>query len=509
VGALKDEVFADSAVEILQSVRRKGVRVWLKEGQLHIKAPRNVLTQEDSDKLRASGRQIAVFLAKERNLETPARDLETPVQLCAPLTFSQLAHWNLYRLGERRGTRSLATALRLRGKLDFRSFEKSLEALFPRHDALRTRIAVHDGVPEQQVGATGNCRVAIEDLSDLRSDMRDAEAKRRIRQLLLEPVDVTRDPLLAIQLLKLNDTEHVLIAAVEHIIADGVSIRILMRDLLTAYAQIARKQPVSLPVIETQFSDHAVWQRNAHAAWLNRHGAYWRDHLQGCQRLKWPTDVEMFGQHQSGWDAVPIRIDRALRMRLHERCRLQGVTPAIAVFTAFVAVVLRWCSAQEGVFQFQMDGRVDARIENTIGYFAAPLLLRLGLDEGDRPQDLMKRIVSEYIEAQQHADSSYIESQTPRPPFACNSIFNWIAHEQRFDRADVTADSGITSEPFSFENPMLSHFERDNEPSMLLVDHGHEIAGYLQFQRDRHSPWSMATLGRLFLTCIEQFGSQG
>jgi non-ribosomal peptide synthetase component F len=180
----------------------------------------------------------------------------------------------------------------------------------------------------------------------------------------------------------------------------------------------------------------------------------------------------------------------------------------MAVFTAFVAVVLRWCNAPEAVFQFVMDGRADPRVENTIGYFAAPLLLRLELRKTDRLRDLMERIVAQYVEAHQHADFSYIESQAPRPDFTCNSIFNWIAQEQRFDRAPVTRNDAVTSDPFRFENPMLRNFERDNEPAMLLVDYGNEIAGHLQFRRDRHSARSMQAVGRQFLSCIEQFGAE-
>jgi hypothetical protein len=312
--------------------------------------------------------------------------------------------------------------------------------------------------------------------------------------------------LLVVQVLSLSDTEHVLIAAAEHIIADGISMQILMRDFLSAYSQIVRGQAVCLPSIEAQLPDYAVWQRSAHDAWVSRHWAYWRERLQGCERLRWPTDVE--DQHQRGWDAVPIRIDSAMRMQLQDWCRLRGTTAPMAVFTAFVAVVLRWCSASEAVFQFEVDGRGDPRVEHTIGYFASPLLLRIELRETDRLRDLMERVVAQYVEAHQHADCSYIESQAPRPEFTCNSIFNWIAHEQRFDAAAVTRDDAVTSEPFPFENPMLRNFDRDNEPSLLLMDRGQEIAGFLQFRRDRHSARSMQTMGRHLLSCIEQIGAE-
>lgn len=507
-----DEQSADSAARVLRSVRDKGVRVWLKDGRLHVKAPGNVLTDEDRRKLKACGRQVAVVLAKESDLQTVEVELETPVQLRAPLTFSQLAHWRLYRLGERRSMRSLASAFRLRGAFDSEAFDKSLDVLFRRHDALRTRITLREGTPEQHVGRSGHCRIAVNDLSECLPDRRDAEVRRRIEQLLLEPVDVTRDPLLAVQVLNLSAAEHVVIVAVEHIIADGVSLRILMRDLLTAYAHVVRGQPVSLPIIETQFCDHAVWQRSAHEAWLNSHATYWRERLQGCQRLRWPTDIEpadteVAGQHRCGWDAAPIRIGSALRMRLQDWSRSRGTTAPILVFTAFVAVVLRWCNAPEAVFQFVTDGRTDPGVEHTIGYFAAPLLLRLELRGTDHLRDLMERIVVQYVEARQHADFSYIESQEPRPQFTCNSIFNWMAQEQG-DRAATTRDGAVTTEPFPFEHPILRNFERDNEPALLLVDDGNEIAGFLQFRRDRHSARSMQTVGRHLLSCIEQIGAE-
>jgi non-ribosomal peptide synthetase component F len=180
----------------------------------------------------------------------------------------------------------------------------------------------------------------------------------------------------------------------------------------------------------------------------------------------------------------------------------------MAVFAAFVAVVLRWCNAPEAVFQFMTDGRADPRVEHAIGYFAAPLHLRIELRRTDRLRDLMERIVACYVEAHQHADVSYLESQAPRPQFTYNSIFNWIAQDQRFDRAAAIGDDAVTSEPFAFENPMLRNFERDNEPGILLVDYGDEIAGALQFRRDRHSVRSMQTVARRLLSCIEQIGAE-
>lgn len=490
---------------LVRSVRKKGVRLWSEDGRLHIKVPKGVLTTEESGRLKTLGRQIISFLEQASDAQAVGQPLELAAQLYAPLTFSQWAHWHLYQLNMRRSLRAVASATRLCGQLNIDAIRQGLQEVVRRHDALRTRIVAYDGVPTQTIAATGSAELEVDDLTAVIGNLREMEVRRRIEQLIVEPIDISASALLAVRLLKLQHDEYVLFVAMEHIIADAVSMTILLRDLFTIYMQVCRGQPISLPTIAVQFSDYAIWQRNTHETWLRNHGAYWAEHLRDCQRLRWPTDINGPVESLSGWGTVSLQIDSALRQRLSDCCRLLQTTVVLGVFAAFAAVVLRWCNAQAAVFQFEIDGRANPQIENSIGYFASPLFLRVELLESDRFMDLMKRVMDEYGRALQNADSSYIDSQVPRPAFTRNSAFNWVPQAPAGGLSVLhAAEHTVSCSAFPFENPMLKNYERDNEPVILLMDTEQGVAATLMFQRDRYSAQSMERFARNFLEFMKK-----
>jgi hypothetical protein len=497
-------VSMDAVADVLLSVRKKGVRLWSKNGQLYYKAPKGALTQEEIERLRLSRGQVVALLG--RNVAEEAAELRLgPRQGLdpAPLAFSQLAHWNLYQLRERPGMRQVASAMRLHGRLKIDALRQSVAEIVRQHDALRTRIVVYQGIPTQEIAESGDPELKVDDLTALPQGFREGEVKRLIEKLILEPIDVAVGPLWGVRLLRLRNDEHVLIVAMEHIISDGVSLNILFRDLLTGYVQALRGQNLSLPEVRAQFIDYAVWQRKAQKSWLEKHGAYWNKRLAGSQRLRFPEDRSAPTETRFGWTTLPVRIESDLKAELRRWCRLRRTTIVMSVFAAYVALVLRWCNASECVIQYQSDGRVASEVENTIGFFASVLYLRIGLLEGDKFIDLINRVTEEYCVAFEHADFSYFAAQLPLPEFVRNSAFNWLPQGSKLATSDLDgSEDAITCSPVRFAHPMVRNLEIDSEPSILLSDTDDEIIGDVYFPLSRFSRDTMERFGRNFLEFI-------
>jgi non-ribosomal peptide synthetase component F len=175
----------------------------------------------------------------------------------------------------------------------------------------------------------------------------------------------------------------------------------------------------------------------------------------------------------------------------------------MSVFTAYVGLVLRWCNASEGVIQYVTDGRVSPKIENTIGFFASVLYLRIELLEDASFVNLMNLVTDEYCKAYEHADFSYMEAQVPPPEFARNSCFNWVPQGAKIELSDSGGSEGaITCSPLTFAHPMLKNLERDNEPVILLFDTDDEIVGDVCFPLNRFSIDTMERFGRNLLVFI-------
>lgn len=493
----------DRLEHVLVSIRGKGVRLWSENGQLRYKGPKDALTQEELEFLRASKDRIVELLDATRS-SGPAelRVVGGSWINRAPLAFSQLARWNLYELNERRPMRTIASATRLHGRVNADALRRSVAAIVRRHDALRTRIVACDGVPMQEIAESGACELEEEDLTSAPEDCREAEVNRAIDRLVLEPVDLAKDPLLRVQLLKLSDAEYVLLVAMEHMISDMFSMGILLRELFVTYTQESAGRALPLPRVPVQFSDYALWQANAQKSWNEQHGAYWAERLAGCGRLRFPSD-QTLPVTGVGWGTVPLLIGKKVKAELREWCRHRRTTPVMSVFTAYVGLVLRWCGAAEAVIQYQSDGRISPTVENTIGFFASALYLRIGLSEKDTFVDLMARVTEEYCRAFQHADFSYIATQMPPPEFTRNSIFNWIPQSSEENPTKLgEPENAIERSAIPLAHLRSSATEVDHEPSILLFDRDDEIAGCVYFPVNRFSVEAMERFARAFLSLV-------
>ena len=425
-----------------------------------------------------------------------------------PLTFSQLAHWHMYKLNERPSFSLVSAAVQLNGPLSLQALQTSLLEMVRRHEALRTRIVVHDGVPMQKVVESVDFSLTCDDLTGLPTSQIESEVRRLTEKYMLDSIAVTGEALFRFRLIRLRDEQHILVLAMEHIVSDGYSINVLLRETLQAYSQAARGCDFVLPTISVQFADYAAWQAGQSNSWMEQHGAYWTSRVAGLQRVRFPHERSSFAEG-FGWGIAPFEIAAGLKVQLREWCRSRQTTLVMGIFTAYVGLVMRWCNISKGVILFQTDGRRDSNIENTIGYFASALYVYIELRESDTFGDLLSRVIEEYCQAHGHADHSYMESRVPRPEFTRNTCFNWVPQGEKNTRLEADAQAGsVTAHRLPFEQRVLQNFERDTEPMMGLMDTDEEVACGVYFPLSRFRMETMERFGRNFLACIQALVSQ-
>jgi amino acid adenylation domain-containing protein len=441
--------------------------------------------------------QMAQVVESSRSRVDQMPVINQPALQQAPLAFSQLAHWNLYRLGERRVMRGVALITRMRGPLNLEIMRRSLQEVGRRHQALRTQIIIQGGVPFQRVRDEFNCELELEELKN------EAQIQPYAEQFVLHRIDVTKDPLLAVRLFKLRENEHIFLLAMEHIISDGFSRNIFLRDLMTIYGQLLRNRPITLPVIPLQFPEYALQQRKTEKVLV----AYWQERLAGYSRLRFPDDPAALLSANRGWSVRQLRIGPELKSALNKICRLHQTTLVMSMLTAYAACVLRWCNAKDAVIQYEIDGRMDPKIQNSIGYFASALHLRASLRDDERFADMLKRVTREYVDAFEHADLSSIEAQVPRPDLARTGMFNWVPHSAVTEFLNLEgAETNIHCSLVNISSDgLLADFERDTDPMMGFVETESEITGYMQYPKNRFTSSTMERFGRgllLFLRAL-------
>jgi hypothetical protein len=222
--------------------------------------------------------------------EIPRADRSRPL----PLSSAQQRLWFVDQLDASAGAAyHMPAGLQLTGCLDKQSLQRELERIVARHEVLRTRFIEQDGKPvqvvDELVGAfdlpeTNLCNVAPEQQPDIVNRIAEEEAARAF--------DLARGPLLRDQLISLAETEHVLLLTQHHIVSDGWSVGVLIRELSQLYSAFCQGRADPLPALKIQYADYAVWQR-AHAQdeSVQADIAYWKRQLGGApELLAMPTD---------------------------------------------------------------------------------------------------------------------------------------------------------------------------------------------------------------------------
>src|SRR6185295_12805767 len=178
-----------------------------------------------------------------------------------PLSFAQQRLWFLDQMEPGSSFYNIPAAVRLRGVLNVEALERTLSEVVRRHQVLRTHFIAVDGAPVQVIEAAAPLKLAVLDLSGLEEAERTAETERLIAAERARPFDLMRGPLLRVKLLRLQEEEHVAIVTMHHIVSDGWSIGVLVREVATLYSAYVRGEESPLAELPIQYADFAHWQR--------------------------------------------------------------------------------------------------------------------------------------------------------------------------------------------------------------------------------------------------------
>ncbi|MET0399701.1 MAG: condensation domain-containing protein, partial [Longimicrobiaceae bacterium] len=288
-------------------------------------------------------RLAAELLAEMFAAPAEARSRARPVVGEAPLSFAQERLWFLDRLRPGSTAYNLAGALRIRGAVDAGALRRGLEEVVRRHEVLRTVFAEAAGRPVQRVRATGSLRLPEVDLSRLEPQQRESAARRAAEAVARAPFDLETGPLFRARLLRLHAGEQLLVLGMHHIVGDGGSAGVLIRELAALYPAMLAGEASPLPPLPTQYADWALRQREGlRGEVVEEQLAYWRERLRGVAPLAMPTDrarppVQSFrgATHRFEVPAEDMDGVRAL-------ARSEGATPFMALLAAWDLLLARY-----------------------------------------------------------------------------------------------------------------------------------------------------------------------
>src|SRR6266498_2231039 len=350
-----------------------------------------------------------------------------------PLSFSQQRLWFLAQMEDISVTYHIPAALRLIGVFDRLALRQSLDAIFARHEALRSVFVAVEGEPHIELLPEEMGLPLIE--HDLRDE---SDAWEQLTQLSKEeartPFDLSRGPLIRARLIRMGEQEYVFLLTQHHIVSDGASLGVFVRELSVLYRAFQEQRPDPLPPLAIQYPDYAAWQRE----WLSgerlqRQSDYWRQALADAPTLlELPTDRPRPQRQSFAGAYVSIRIDSKLTKALKQLSAQQGTTLFMTLLAAWAAVLSRLSGQDDVIIGTPSANRGRKETEGLIGFFVNTLAMRINLGNEPTVTELLAEVRAATLAAQDHQDLPFEQVvEIVQPPRRLNNtplfqvIFTW------------------------------------------------------------------------------------
>src|SRR6185369_14865816 len=276
--------------------------------------------------------ELLDYLLEEEGIETGSESQKivrrAPHDDALPLSFAQRRLWFLDQLAPG-AAYNLSGRLHLEGQLDISALEASLNEIVRRHEALRTIFSTRNGEPVQIILHELRLPLPLIDLSDSPSIQKfcDEEAQR--------PFDLTTGPLVRAHLLRLSIEEHILLLSMHHIVSDGWSIGVLIRELAALYEADAAGAESTLKELSLQYGDYALWQREwLQGEVLEQQLSYWRKQLDDIALLQLPLDKPRSATSSFHSATFSSDVSKKLSEELQALSRAEGVTLFMTLLAA-------------------------------------------------------------------------------------------------------------------------------------------------------------------------------
>ena len=419
-----------------------------------------------------------------------------------PLSFAQQRLWFMDQLEPGGSVYNFPAAVRLKGPLDVAALRLSLNEIIRRHEVLRTTFAMVDGRPVQVIAPLLTLNLPILELRDLPEAEREAEVQRLATNEARRPFDLAVGPLVRATVLRLAEDEHVGLLTMHHIVSDGWSTGILIREMAILYQAFCSERTASLPELPIQYVDFAHWQRNwLQGEVLETQLTYWKQQLLGAPPLELFADhprpaVQTFhGAHQT------ILLPRNVGDRLKALSRNEGVTLFMTLLAAFQALLHQYTGQDDLVVGTPTANRNRVEIEGLIGFFVNTLVLRTDLSGNPGFRELLRRVREVCLGAYAHQDLPFerlVEEMHLARDLSRNPLFQVMFVLQNAALQAVELP-GLSLSPVDVDTG-TSHFDL----TLHVVDTDRGLVGTLAYNTDLFEAPTIARMLGHFGTLLEE-----
>ncbi|HEY0067187.1 MAG TPA: amino acid adenylation domain-containing protein, partial [Flavisolibacter sp.] len=408
--------------------------------ELLVEAPMKVLFARPTISLLGSFIDTQEKLAPQPGITSQQR----PSRI--PLSFSQERLWLIHQI-EGSSHYHIPVVLRLAGDLDKDALAYAFSEIINRHESLRTVIEKDEDGAFQRILSKDQWQLDC-------PDSYEGDPQALITEGLYQPFDLSRDHMLRAKLLKVAEREYLLGIVFHHIISDGWSMPIFVRELTELYkARKEKRQPV-LPALSIQYADYAIWQRNQWDKGVDAEkSAYWENKLSDVKPLELPTDLPRPAARSISGNTLNFRAGKNLCDQLNNLSRQQGATLFMTLLAAYKILLYRYTGQQDICVGSPVANRGQREIEPLIGFFVNTLALRTDLSGNPSFTGLLARVRETAVEAFSHQDMPFekvVDRVQKERDLNQTSLFQTLFVLQNNEAVASSEIGGVvfTTEPF-------------------------------------------------------------
>ena len=370
---------------------QQGFALWAEGGDVCYWGPKGILTPALRQELVERKPEVVALLGEGKKH--------------TPLSFAQQRMWLMDQLMPGNPFYNLSIALRLTGPLRVEALESAVGAIVRRHEALRTTFRALAGQPAQVIALKADGRLNVIDLTALPEQERKPQARRLYADEARRPFDLARGPLFRAVLARLSPDEHILILTMHHIVADGWSLGVFVRELAALYAAYAAGQPSPLPDLALQYSDYTLWQRHhLKPETVEVQLAYWRKQLADTAELKLPTDRPRPPIPTYRGATHFMEFPKRLIDPLTALGQQEGATLFMMMLAAFTTLLHRYAGQDDIVIGCPTANRSRAEIEGLMGFFVSTQVIRADCSGSPTFRELLSHVRQVCVEAYANQD---------------------------------------------------------------------------------------------------------
>jgi len=401
-----------------------------------------------------------------------------------PLSFAQQRLWYLNQLDSGSAVYNMLTMVEFEGELNVEILERCFHEVIKRHEVLRTTFAAVDGEPQQVISSPGRTTpLSTRNLAQLPETKQQELIAKFAREESARRFNLEKGPLLRALLVVLGDKRHVLLLTLHHIVSDGWSLGLFVKEVAALYTAFAKNEPSPLSELSIQYGDYALWEKELlQGEKLQNDYRYWEQQLAALpEELNLPIDYPRPAARSFRGRNTTFTVSEQLLAKLKELSRSEGATLFMTLLAAWQVLLARYSGQLDIAVGSPVAGRNQRELEQLIGFFVNTLVLRTDLSGEPSFREVLQRVRDVSLNAYMHQQLPFeklVEALQPERQTNRNPLFQVMFSLQNTPEPELEF-AGLKLRPLEFHSGTAKF-----DLTMDLAEAPEGLKGWLEYSSD-------------------------